>query len=63
MAEQKPVIRPLYAPTIHHCIAGGNLGEMKKLVQQAEQHLRDHGDVRAALELLKAEIAKHEARK
>ncbi|HLY99014.1 MAG TPA: DUF1843 domain-containing protein [Candidatus Angelobacter sp.] len=55
--------RPLYGVTIHHCIAGGNLGEMKKLVQEAEQHLREHGDVRASLELLKIEIAKLESRK
>ncbi len=57
------VAHPLYAVTIHHCIAGGDLNEMKKLVQQAEQHLRDHGDVRASLELLRVEIAKLEARK
>jgi len=54
---------PLYAVTIHHCIAGGNLAEMKKLVQEAEQHLQDHGDVSASLELLKLEIAKLESRK
>jgi len=49
---------PLYGVTIHHCIAKGDLAEMKKLVLEAEQHLRDHGDVAAALEALKIEIAK-----
>ena len=53
-------IVPLYGVTIHRCIAGGNLDEMKKLVHEAEQHLREHGDVRAALEALKVEIAKLE---
>lgn len=52
---------PLYAVTIHHCIAGGELQKMKDLCIQAEKHLADHGDVRAALEVLKAEIAKAEA--
>jgi hypothetical protein len=52
------VAQPLYAPTIHHCIARGDLAEMKSLVTKAEEHLRDHGDVSAALEALKVEIAK-----
>jgi hypothetical protein len=56
-------VHPLYAVAIHHCIAGGVVSEMKKLLQQAEQHLKDHGDVRAALELLKLEITKLEAKK
>jgi len=50
----------LYGVTIHKCIASGNLAEMKKLASQAEQYLAEHGDVRAALEALKAEIAKLE---
>ena len=56
-------IVPLYGVTIHRCIARGNLDEMKKLVNEAEQHLREHGDVRAALEALKVEIAKLEHKK
>ena len=56
-------IVPLYGVTIHRCIARGDLDEMKKLVNEAEQHLRDHGDVRAALEALKVEIAKLEHKK
>ncbi|HJX85164.1 MAG TPA: DUF1843 domain-containing protein [Candidatus Angelobacter sp.] len=51
---------PLYAVTIHHCIAGGNLDEMKKLCKQAEEHLHEHGDVHSAVEALKIEIAKAE---
>ena len=57
-----PISAPMYAVTIHHCIARGDLNEMKNLVNQAEQHLKDHGDVRASLELLKAEIVKLEAK-
>ena len=56
-------IVPLYGVTIHRCIARGDLDEMKKLVNEAEQHLREHGDVRAALEALKVEIAKLEHKK
>jgi hypothetical protein len=57
-AGQKPVIQPLYGVTIHHCIAKGDLAEMKALVLQAEEHLRNHGNVAAALEALKIEIAR-----
>jgi len=60
MAEPKGPVIPLYGVTIHRCIAGGKLDEMKKLVKQAEQHLAEYGDVRAALEALKIEIAKLE---
>lgn len=51
---------PLYGVTIHHCIASGDLAKMKALVTEAEAHLRDHGNVAAALEALKVEIAKLE---
>jgi hypothetical protein len=54
--------RPLYAVTIHHCVAKGDLAEMKALVLEAERHLHDHGDVSAALEALKIEIAKLQAK-
>ena len=54
------MIHILYGVAIHQSIASGNLGEMKKVAQQAEQHLSEHGDVRAALEALKIEIAKLE---
>jgi hypothetical protein len=54
--------QPLYGVGIHHCIARGDLPEMKALVKEAEQFLREAGDVSAALEALKIEIAKREAR-
>ncbi|NEO99664.1 MAG: DUF1843 domain-containing protein [Symploca sp. SIO2E9] len=50
----------LYAATIHECSASGDLERMKALVQQAEEWLREAGDVSAALELLKLEITKLE---
>jgi hypothetical protein len=63
MAEKgRSPIRMLYAPPIHRCIARGDLGEMKTLAKEAEQFLEQHGDVSAALELLKTEIAKLEAK-
>jgi hypothetical protein len=57
-----PVFQPLYAVSIHRCIAGGQLQQMKALASEAEKQLAEHGDVRAALEVLKAEIAKAEAK-
>lgn len=53
----------LYAVTIHRCAAGGNLSEMKKVMAEAEEHLRSYGNVSAALEALKMEIAKLEAKR
>ena len=53
---------PLYAVTIHHACAKGDLAEMKKLAAAAEQWLTQHGDVRSALEALKVEIARAEAK-
>jgi hypothetical protein len=63
MPEEKSHIhvRPLYGVTIHHCIAGGDLAKMKELAVEAEKHLAEHGNVSAALEALKIEIAKAEA--
>jgi hypothetical protein len=57
-----PAPHPLYAVSIHHCIAGGNLAKMRELRAQAEKHVAEHGNVAAALEVLKSEIAKLEAR-
>jgi hypothetical protein len=54
--------QPLYAVTIHHCIAKGDLGKMKEVCARAEKELGEQGDVRAALEVLKTEIAKAEAK-
>jgi hypothetical protein len=59
--EHRPIApRPLYAPTIHHCYAKGDLGEMKAMAAEAERYLHENGDVAAALEILKSEIAKLE---
>lgn len=52
----------LYGPMIHEIAGSGDLAKMKKVAQQAEEHLRDHGHVVAALEALKMEIAKLEYR-
>lgn len=59
MAEKygSPIV-PLYAVPIHHCIAKGDLGEMQAMVKEAEAFLSKVGDVSAALESLKIEIAK-----
>jgi hypothetical protein len=57
--EHKPIFRPLYAVTLHRCCAKGDLAEMKALVAEAEQ-LQEHGDLSAAVETLKSEIAKLE---
>jgi hypothetical protein len=48
----------LYAVPMHDAIAKGDLPRMKQLVTEAEAHLQQVGDVRAALEYLKIEIAK-----
>ena len=50
----------LYATAIHGCIAGGDLQRMKSLLAEAETYLQEHGDVRAAVESLRVEIAKKE---
>jgi hypothetical protein len=53
-------IVPLYGVPIHRCIAKGDLQEMKDMLVKAEEHIRDHGDIVAAVEALKIEIAKRE---
>jgi len=54
---------PPYGPAIHQAIAAGNLEQMKRVASEAEKYLAEHGDVRSALEVLKAEIARHEAKR
>jgi hypothetical protein len=49
-----------YGPPITDAIARGDLADMKALAVEAERHLREHGDIRASLELLKMEIARQE---
>lgn len=50
----------LYGHAIHDAIASGDLDEMRSVAQQAEEHLKETGNVAAALEALRAEIAKAE---
>lgn len=51
---------PPYGTAIQQAVASGDLAEMKKLVRQAERFLAEHGDIRAALEVLRVEIQKLE---
>lgn len=51
---------PLYAVTMQTAAASGDLHKMKEVCQQAEAHLQSVGDVSAALQVLKVEIAKLE---
>ncbi len=48
----------LYGPPIQEAIVTGDVSRMKQLAAEAEAHLQQVGDVRAALEYLKIEIAK-----
>ena len=52
-------VRP-YGTAIHQAIAGGDLAKMKAVAAEAERHLHEYGNVSAALEGLKIEIAKLE---
>ena len=54
-------IQILYGVTIHQAAASGDLERMKATAQQAEEWLKETGNVSAALEALKLEIAKLEA--
>lgn len=51
---------PPYGVAIRSAAATGDLEAMKKAVAAAERHVAEHGDISAALELLKIEIAKRE---
>src|SRR5438105_1999282 len=53
--------RVLYGPPIEDAIARGDLAEMKSLLNEAEEFLRQHGDVRSSVELLKLEIGKRQS--
>lgn len=50
---------PLYAVAITEGIAKGDLGQLRKLHDLAEAHVKEHGDIAALLSQLKVEIAKH----
>lgn len=51
-----------YGTAIHEAAVSGDLQRMRAMAQQAEEWLRETGDVAAALESLKLEIAKLERR-
>ena len=58
--QKPPVIIPLYGVTICEAVASGDLAKMKDVARQAEDHVREWGNVPAALESLKIEISKLE---
>lgn len=53
----------LYGVGIQEACASGDLERMKAVAKQAEEYLQEAGDVPAALEALKIEIAKLEAKR
>jgi len=61
MAETHTPAVPPYGVAIHAAIAAGDLARMREMAQQAQQWIAEHGDLSAALETLKAEIARREA--
>jgi hypothetical protein len=54
---------PPYGVAIHQAISSGDVERMRALVTETEDYLRKAGDVSAALEMLKLEIARAEARR
>lgn len=51
---------PPYGKAIHSAVASGDVEKMREAHQQADQYLQDYGNISAALESLKLEIAKAE---
>lgn len=54
---------PPYGTAIQEAIASGDVERMKATARAAEEYLREHGNVPAALEALRVQIARHEAKK
>ena len=50
--------QPLYACAIQEAIVSADVGKMEEVAKQAEEQLANYGDVAAALDALKAELAK-----
>lgn len=48
---------PLYATAIHNAIKSCDLDQLKAIAEEAESFLDKHGDVSAALEELRTQIA------
>lgn len=59
--ESGPV--PPYGVAIQEAVASGDVSRMKQVAQQAEEFVAKWGNIPAALEALKLEIAKAEKRK
>ncbi|WP_082411273.1 DUF1843 domain-containing protein [Methylogaea oryzae] len=55
---QGPVI--LYGVAMQQAAASGDISRMKEVCRQAEDYLEKVGDISAALQVLKVEIAKLE---
>lgn len=51
---------PPYGEAIRQAVVSGDLAKMKAAASSAEEFLARHGDIRAALEELKVEIARLE---
>lgn len=56
------MITILYGVAIHEAVASGDLEKMKAVARQAEEHVKEWGNVPAALEALKLEISKLQKR-
>jgi hypothetical protein len=56
-------MQPLYGGAMHQASVSGDLDLMRRTASEAEAFLSEHGDVSAALEALKVEIARLEARR
>jgi len=63
MTEKHNAPIPLYGVVIHDAICSGDVNRMKEVAQQAETYLQQAGDVPAALQHLKIEIATAEHHK
>jgi hypothetical protein len=63
MAQAERGSVPPYGPPIQEAIAKGDLAQMKQLAAETERYLQEVGDVPAALQALKIEIAKAEHKK
>ncbi len=61
--KQDSTIRPLYGVVIHEAICSGDVNRMKQVAKEAEHYLQQAGDLPAALQALKIEIAKAEHKK
>ncbi|ASL46318.1 hypothetical protein bAD24_III02905 [Burkholderia sp. AD24] len=55
-AAQHPITP--YGVAIHQAVSEGDLAKMKALLAQAEAILQQQGDLAAAVDVLKTEIAK-----